>query len=218
MNGLVNAIAPRLAVGDTTKTSARAQADAAGDDAGLVANDVAEEVASDDDTIQTARVLDHDHGGAVDELVLQLQLRELGRHGLRHDPAPEPARRQHVGLVQAPHGRGRVAREREVRGQSRDTLDLGARVQLGVPGHLVAGVEVGLLALAEVDAARELADHRKIGAAADRGFQGRELDERVRREEARAQVPVRLHLLAQPQDPLLGTHRARAPFRPADGA
>ncbi|KAH8167153.1 hypothetical protein CIB48_g1084 [Xylaria polymorpha] len=83
---LVDAIAP-LAVRDAAQARARAEADAAGDDAGLVADDVAEQVARDDDAVEAAGVLDHDHGGAVDELVVQLQLGELVAHDLSDDLA-----------------------------------------------------------------------------------------------------------------------------------
>lgn len=82
MDGLVNTIAPRLSIGNTAKASTWAEADAAGDNASLVADDVAEEVAGNDDAVEAAGVLDEDHGGAVDELVLESELGELAGHGL----------------------------------------------------------------------------------------------------------------------------------------
>ncbi len=63
---------PILSVWDTAQARARAEADASGDDTSFVANDVAEQVACDDHAVEAARVLDHDHGRAVDELVMQL--------------------------------------------------------------------------------------------------------------------------------------------------
>lgn len=165
VNGLVDAIALALAIRNAAQAGAGQQANAAWDDAGLVADDVAKQVTRDDDAVQAARVLDHDHGRAVDELVLHLEIRKLLLERLCHDLAPEPARRQHVGLVQRPH-LGLAAAPRQEPGQTRHTLDLGARVRLRVPGVAVAVV---LVALAKVDAARELAHDDKIGAAAHLG-------------------------------------------------
>jgi hypothetical protein len=216
VNRLINAVAPALAIRDAPQTGTGQQADAARNHRRLVADDVAEQVAREDNTIKRARVLDHDHGGAVDQLMAQLELRELlGKH-LGHDLAPEAARGQHVGLVQAPDLGGRVARERQEPGEAGDALNLGARVGLrveGVPGAVVLG------ALAKVDAARQLADHDEVGAAADVGFQRGPVDHRFGREAARAQVAVGAELLAELQQALLGADGGgRAPFRAADGA
>lgn len=73
-------------------------------------------------------------------------------------------------------------------------------------------------ALAKVDAAGELADDDEVGAAADAGLERGRVDEGVRGKEARAQVAVGAHLLAQPQDALLWADGAGAPFGAADGA
>lgn len=133
---LVDTVTPVLPIRDAAQARAGAESDTPRDDAGPIADDVAEEVARNNYTIEAAWGLDHDHGRAVDELVVQLQLRELGLHGLGDDLAPEAARGQHVGLVEASHGRGRAAREREVRRERRDALDLGPRARLRVVRRL----------------------------------------------------------------------------------
>ncbi len=216
MDRLIDAVALALAIWDAAQARARQQPDAPGDDGGLVADDVAEQVAGHDDAVQGARVLDHEHGGAVDELVVQLQLRELLLKHLGHDLPPQAAGRQHVGLVQAPDLGGRVVGQGQEARQAGDALDLGARVRLRVHGE--AGPVV-LGALAKVDAARQLADDDKVGAAAHLGLERGAVDERVGREAAGAQVAVGAELLAQLEDALLRADgRRRAPFRAADGA
>ncbi|KAK5636673.1 hypothetical protein RRF57_012385 [Xylaria bambusicola] len=122
-----------------------------------------------------------------------------------------PARGEHVGLVETPYGGWGVAGEGEMRGQPRDALNLRARVRLRVHGRAISFV---LLALTEVDAAGQLTHDGKVGALAHLGLKGR----RLRREEAGSKIAVCAHLLAQPQDALLGTHLARTPFRASDGA
>lgn len=214
MYGLVDRVAAGLPIGDAAEAGAGQQADAPRDDARLVGDDVAEEVARDDDAVEGRGILNHDHGGAVDELVLDLEVRELARERLLHDGAPEAARREHVGLVERPDLLVAAAAGQEAR-QARDALDLGARVGLRVPGVARAVV---LLALAEVDAARELADDDEVGAAAHGRLERGRVDEGVGREEAGSQVAVRAHLLAQLQQPLLRADGAGAPFGAADGA
>ena len=211
---LIDTIAPALAVGDAAEAGGGAEANTAGDGACLVADDVAEEVVGDDDAVEGAGVLDHKEGGAVDELVLQRELGERLGEDVGHDAAPQAARGQHVGLIERGDGGGRIARQRKVRGEAGHALDLSAGVRLGVEGE--AGDAVVLGPVPEVDAARQLADQREVRAAAHVGLERRVLDQRVRREEARSQVPVRPHLLAQTQDPLLRPHLARAPFRAPD--
>lgn len=211
---LVDTVAA-AAVWDAAEGSRGEKADGARDDGRLVGDDVTKQVASDNDAVQGTRVLDHQHGGRVDKVVANLQLRELVRHDLSHDLAPQTRRRQHVCLVERPDRERRVGLQGQVCGEAHDALDLGAGVRLGVPGVAVAGV---LLALAEVQAAGQLADDVEVGAAADLGLERRDVDERLGREVARAQVAVRRHLLAQLQDALLRAHGARAPFGAADGA
>jgi hypothetical protein len=75
MDGLIDAVAFALAVGDPAETGTGEETDAAGDDGGFVADDITEQVASDDDTVEATGVLDHNHGSAVDdELVVDLEL------------------------------------------------------------------------------------------------------------------------------------------------
>lgn len=213
MNRLIDAVALALAVGDTAQTGTRQQTNAARNDTGLVRDNITKQVAGDDDTVEGSGVLDHDHGRRVDELVLNLEVRELALKRLGHDVAPQAGRGEDVGLVEGDDPLVAAAAG-EKSSQAGDALDLGARVGLLVPGVARAVV---LLPLAKVDAARQLADNDKVGAAADVGLERRRLDQRVGREEARSQIAVGAHLLAQLQEALLRTHRARAPFRAADG-
>lgn len=215
MNRLVNTVALALAVRRGGEGCTGQETERARDDGGFVGDDVAEQVARDDDTIQSARVLDHQHSSRVDEVVAELELRELLLHDLRDSLAPQPAGGHDVGLVERPDGRGRVLGQSEVGSEAGDALDLGARVGLRVERVPAAIV---LFALAEVDSARELAHDVEVGAAAHFGFEGGGVDKGLGREEAGAQVAVRAHFFAQLQDALLRANAAGAPFGAADGA
>lgn len=216
MDGLVDAVALALAVGETTQTGARQQTKAAGDDAGLVADDITEQVARHDDTVQLAGALDHQHGGGVDELVLELQLGELVLEELGDSLPPQAAGGQDIGLVQTPDlGRG-VLGQGEEGGQAGDALDLDLAVGLRVHGEAAAVI---LLAVAEVDAAGKLTDNDEVGAAADVSLQGGPVDEGLGREAAWPQVAIGPELLAQLEEALLRADGGgRAPFRTANGA
>lgn len=168
VDGLVDAVALALAIRDTAQTGAGQQTQAAGDDGSLVGDDVAEEVAGNNNTVQGARVLDHDHGGTVNKLVAELELGELLLHDLGDYLSPQSAGGEHVGLVQTPDRNRGVLGEREVGGKAGDALDLGAGVGLGVHGE--AGAIV-LLAVAEVDAAGQFTDDVEVCAAADLGLE-----------------------------------------------
>ena len=96
---LVDAVAFALAVEDAAQAGARQETDATRYDRGLVADDIAEEIASDDDAVETARVLDHDHSRAINQLMAELELGEFLGEDVGHDLAPQTARREHIGLV-----------------------------------------------------------------------------------------------------------------------
>jgi hypothetical protein len=215
VDGLINAITPALAVRDTAQARAGAEADTAGDDASFVADDIAEQIAGDDDAVEAAGVLDHDHGSTVNELVVEGELGELFGYDLGEDLAPETAGGKNVGLVKTPDGSRRVARESKVSSEAGDALDLGARIRLRVQSKAFAII---LLALTEVDAASQLAHDGEVGAAAYIGLERREVYQRLRGEETGPKVAVRAHLLAQTQETLFRTNVSRAPFRSADGA
>ncbi len=75
-------------------------------------------------------------------------------------------------------------------------------------------------AVAEVDAAGQLADHQQIGAGHQIGAQRAGAEQR-RAGPHRAQVRVQAETLAQPQQALLGPRGGRVgrvPLRPSDGA
>jgi hypothetical protein len=215
VNGLVDAVALALSVGRGSKRGAGQEAEGSGDDRGLVGDDIAEQVAGDDDTVEGTRVLDHQHSSRVDQVVAELQLRELLLHDLSHDLAPQSASRHHVGLVERPDRRGRVLGQSEVGGEAGDALDLVAVVGLCVAGVATAVV---LCALAEVDAAGELADDVEVDAAADLGLEGRAVDERLGGKETRAKVSVGAHFFAQLENALFRTHLACTPLGTANGS
>jgi hypothetical protein len=215
VDGLVDAVALALAIRGCGERGAGQEAERARNDGGLVGDDVAEQVAGDDDTVEGTRVLDHQHSSRVNQVVAQLQLRELLLHDLGHDLAPQPAGRHHVGLVERPDGRGRVLRQSEVGSEAGDALDL-----MAVVGLCVAGVAAAVVfcALAKVDAAGKLADNVEVDAAADLGLEGRAVDEGFGGEEARAEVSVGAHFFAQLENALLRTHLAGAPLGTANGS
>ena len=108
MNRLIDAIDLDIPIRNRTETRTRQQAQTPRNNARLVGDDVAKEITRQHDPVQRARILHHQHRRRVDELVAQRQGRKLVRHHSRHGLAPQPARRQHVGLVEAPDGQGRV--------------------------------------------------------------------------------------------------------------
>jgi hypothetical protein len=215
VNGLVDAVALALSVRRRGERGAGQKAEGAGDDGSLVGDNVAEQVAGDDDTVEGTRVLDHQHSSRVDQVVAELQLRELLLHDLGHDLAPQSAGGHHVGLVERPDGRGRVLGQSEVGSETGDALDLVAVVGLCVAGIAAAVV---LCALAEVDAASELADDVEVHATTDLGLERRAIYERLRGKEARAKVSVGAHFFAQLENALLRSHLAGAPLGTANGS
>lgn len=217
MNRLVDAVALALSIGKTSQTGTGQQTNAARDNTGLVTDDVAEQIAGHDDAVEGAGALDHEHGGRVDELVLELQLGELVLEEVGDGLAPQAAGGEHVGLVETPDlGRGVLGEGQEGR-QAGDALDLGPAVGLRVHGEALDAVVLD--AVAEVDAARQLAHDDKVGAAADFGLERGAVDEGLGGEAAGSQVAVCLELLAQFEDARLGADGRRgAPLGPANGA
>lgn len=173
MDRLVDTVHAALAVGHTAQAGTGQQTQGAGDDTCLVTDNIAEQVAGHNDTIQLTRVLNHEHGRGVNQVVTDLNLRELLGHDLGHDLAPQATGRKDVGLVQTPYGQRRVVLQSQVRGQAGDALDLGARVWLGV--HCVPGAIV-LLPFTEVDATGQLTDDVEVDAAAHLCLQWRAVD------------------------------------------
>lgn len=209
MNRLVDTVDLGLSIRNTAQARTGQESQRAGDDARLITDDVTEQVASDNNTVKLPRLLDHDHGRGVNELVLDLELGELLGHDLRHGLPPQPARSEDVGLVQAPHGERGVVLHGKVSRETGDALDLRAGVRLRVHGEAAAVV---LLALAEVDPAGQFADDVEVDAAADFGAERRAVDQRRGGEVAGAQVTECAHLLAQSEESLFRADGAGAPF------
>lgn len=206
---LVDTVDTVLAIGDTAQRGTGQETQGAGDDTSLITDDITEQVASNDDTVQLAGVLNHKHGSGVNQVVTNLDLRELLSHNLSDNLAPQTASSQDIGLVQTPHGERGVVLQSQVGGQTDNALDLGARVGLSVHGE--AGTIV-LLAVAEVDTTRQLTDDVEVDATANVGLEGGALDQRGSGEVAGAQVAECAHLLAKTQNTLLRADGAGAPF------
>ena len=89
MNRLIDTIALVLPIRNTTQTRTWQQTNASGDYARLVTNDVSKQVAGNHNTIQFSRGLHQDHSRAINQLVLELQLRELFFHNLVNHLSPQ---------------------------------------------------------------------------------------------------------------------------------
>lgn len=135
MNRLVDAVTFALAIWQSTETGTGQQTNAARDDTGLIADNVTKQVARHDYSVQCTGALHHQHGGGVDKLVLELELRKLGLEQLGDGLPPQPAGGQDVGLVETPDlGRG-VLRQGQMSRQASDALNLGPAVGLRVQGE-----------------------------------------------------------------------------------
>lgn len=209
MNRLVDTVDTALAIRDTAQTGTGQETQGTGDNTGFVADDITEEVAGNNNTVELAGVLDHEHSSRVDQVVTDLNLRELLSHDLSDDLAPQTASSQNIGLVQTPHGERRVVLQSQVTSQTGDALDLGARVGLGVHGEARAVV---LLAVTKVDTTSQFTDDVEVHTTAHVGLQGGALDQRGRGEVARTQVTESAHLLTEAQKTLLRTDGTGAPF------
>lgn len=209
MNRLVDTVDTALAIGDTAQTGRREQTQRAGDDTSFVANDITKEVARDHDTVQLARVFDHQHSSRVNEVVTDADLGVFLLHDLGDNLTPETTGSEDIGLVQAPNGEGRVMLKSKVGSEADDTLDFDTGVGLSVHGVTRAVI---LLALAEVDTASQLTDDVEVNTAAHIGLEGRAVDQRGGGEVAGTQVTECAHLLAQFQDTLLRADGAGTPF------
>ena len=209
VNRLVDTIHLALTIGNTTQTSTRKKTQRPRDNTSLVTNDITKQVTGDDNPVQLARVLNHNHSRRVNQLVPDLHLRELLSHHLCHSLPPQPTRREDVSLVQTPHRERGVVLQSQVCGETGDALDFGARVRLGVEGVAAAVV---FLALAEVDTAGQFTDDVEVDAAADVGSQGGAFDEGGGGKVAGTKVAEGGHFFAQFEDTLFWADGARSPF------
>ena len=142
-----------------------------------VGEDVAERVLG-QDHVEPLRALDELHSRRVDEHVLELDVRIVGRDA-HHRLAPEPRGLEHVRLVHG--GDVRPPRSGELERAPRDPLDRLRRVLAGVEGRAVRTPAAG----AVVEAADELADDQQVDA------RRRWRDGGSRRRRARARRAIR---------------------------
>lgn len=209
MNRLVDTVHLALSIGNATQTGTGKQAQRTRDNTGFITDNVTKQVTRDNNPIQFLRVLDHNHRRRVNQLMPDLHLRELLRHHLRHRLPPQPTRREHVGLVQAPHRQRGVMLQRHVGRETGDALDLGARVRLRVQRE---SVTVIFLALAEVDTTGEFTDDVEVDAAADVGAEGGALDQGGGGEVTGTEVAKGGHFFAELEETLFGADDASSPF------
>ena len=97
------------------------------------------------------------HGRGVHQQVLQLDVREFGRHDAAGYAAPEARSGQHIGLVDGGHAP--LPPARQLRGKAHDPLHFRAAV-----GAQIAGLVLAFELVAEIDAAGELAHHDQVHA------------------------------------------------------
>ena len=97
----------------------------------------------------------------------------------------------------------------EMAGQTSDTLNLRARVGLGVEREPITGV---FLTIAEVDTASQFTNDVEVNAAADLGLEWRDVDEGGSSEAAGPEVSECAHFFAEFEDALFGADGAVAPF------
>lgn len=138
-----------------------------------------------------------------------LHLRELLLHNLRDNLTPQPTRREHISLVQAPHGERWVVLQGHVRRETGNALDFGARVRLRVERVAIAVV---FLAVAEVDTTSQFTDDVEVDAAADVSAERGAFDERGGGEVAGTEVTEGAHFLAEFEEALFGADGAGSPF------
>lgn len=209
MNGLIDTVNTVLAIGNTAQTGTRQQTQGTRNNTSLIGDNITEQVASNNNTIQLAGVLNHKHSSRVNKMVPDLDLRELLLHNLRNNLAPQTAGSEDISLVQGPHGQGRVVLQSKVGSETDDTLDLGAGVGLSV--HGVTGAVI-FRALAEVNATGEFTDDVEVDAAADLLLERGALDQGGSGEVAGTQVAECAHLLTELKDTLLGADSASSPL------
>lgn len=214
MDRLINTIALAFAVRNTAQASAGKQTDAARNDGSLVADDVTEQVAGDDNAVQSRGLLDHEHSGAVNQLIGELQLGKLLLEDLMDNFPPQTTGGEHVCLVQTPDLRRRGLLHSQKASKAGNPLNLMPVVWLGVHGETGSII---LCPVTKVYAARKLAYDNEVGATADLSLQRRTVDQTVGGKAAGAQVAEGSHLFAQLQETLLRADRANTPFWATDG-
>ena len=169
----------------------------------LVGEDIAEHVFG-DDHVERCRALQQMHRARVDEQMLEHERREfLRNHSHGHLP-PQPRRLQDVRLVD----RCELAAtfERETSRNAHDAFDLHRRVRAFIDRALAVRTERRARLLAEVDAARQLANHDEVHPGEFLSLErrrGREL--RVHRH--RTHVGEQSERLANAEQPLFWTNR-----------
>jgi len=139
VDGLVEAVALAFAVRQARQARRRKQSQRTGDDGRFIGQDIAEHVLSQNDTVQLARIGDHDHRGRVNEtMVYGNPLRgELRIDRVLNDLPPEPGSGEHIGLVNAVQRSGWVALQRQVGTELGNALDVEFVVYHSVEGGTI---------------------------------------------------------------------------------
>lgn len=144
-----------------------------------------------------------------------LKLWELLGHNLGDDLSPQTRGSEDVGFIERPDWKRRVVLEGKVCCEAGDSLNLWARVWLGVPG---SSITVVLLSLTKVDTASQLADDVEVYISANIGLQWGDIDKGFRGKVAWPKVSVGAHLLAKSKDTLLWSDLSGSPFWTSNGS
>ena len=183
----------------------RQHADRAREHRRFVGQDVTEEVAG-DNHVELLRRPDELHRGVVDVHVRELDIGILRRHS-GDDFAPQDRGVEHVGLVDRAELLAAAARGLE--SDAGDAFDFAPRIQHRVEAFVLA-LRIGATSarLAEVDITCQLADDHQVEAGDDFALQRRRIGQ-LRIQHRRTQIREQTEVLADRENALLRTHRAR---------
>lgn len=140
---------------------------------------ITEQVLSEDDTVELFGIRYNDHGGRVNKLVVQLQLRVLVLQRLRRDFPPQPRAGKHICFVDGVDRQRRVCSQSNLSSNTGDALHFSDAVDHGVPSGVFHGTSPVLLAGAEVGTSDELTYDDDIDTLCDRRLQGRVVQKTV---------------------------------------
>lgn len=112
MNRLINPITLPLPIRNSTQARTWQKTNRSRNHARLITNYISKKITRNDDPIQRLRVPYHKHSRRVNQMMSELQLRELLLHNLREHLPPQPTRRQHIRLIQTPNRHRRLTLQR----------------------------------------------------------------------------------------------------------
>lgn len=173
------------------------EAHGTGEHGAFVGEDVAEEVRA-EQHVEFARALQELHGGVIDIEVFESQFR-IVLDDFVHDFAPEHARGEHVGLVDA--GDLLVAEHGGIESEAGNAFDFVAAVLHGVKADFFLGARnaFAALRLAKVNVTRQFADGEDVEAIANDVSAERACTSEFLVDAGRAEVAEKLEVLTERQ-------------------